>query len=34
MGDQAFDDAYRSGGDLSRLQAVELALGRPSPRLT
>lgn len=26
MGDQAFDDAYRSGGDLTRMQAVELAL--------
>jgi predicted ATPase/class 3 adenylate cyclase len=30
MGDQAFDDTYRLGGDLSRLQAVELALGPPS----
>jgi predicted ATPase/class 3 adenylate cyclase len=29
MGEQAFGDAYRLGGELSRLQAVELALGRP-----
>jgi hypothetical protein len=34
MGDQAFADAYRSGGELSRLRAVELALARPDPRLT
>jgi len=33
MGDGEFGDAYRRGSDLSRLQAVELALGRPNPRL-
>jgi hypothetical protein len=27
IGDQAFDDAYRLGGELTRLRAVELALG-------
>lgn len=31
MGDGPFDDAYRLGAELSSLQAVELALGRPSP---
>ena len=30
MGEEAFDDAYCLGGDLSRLQAVELALSQPS----
>ena len=28
MGDAAFEAAYQAGGQLSRLQAVELALGR------
>ncbi len=30
MGDGPFDDAYRRGAELSSLQAIELALGRPA----